>query len=83
MKEMEIVITSIDSKFISGISKEHGIETIVDFSEIGIKEINNELKYIILNSNRKIKIFDTIKVRIFVNMINYRRSIKFLYCDKE
>lgn len=83
MKEMEIVITNIDSKYISGISKEHGIETIVDFSEIGIKEINNELKYIILNSSRKIKIFDTIKVRIFVNMINYRRSIKFLYCEKE
>lgn len=76
---MHVVIMNIDKRGASGISKEHGIETMVSFSSVGVKEINQDNKTIILNDNKVIKLFCTLSVLISVSVVNYRRVITFDY----
>lgn len=79
---MDVVIHNIDKRQVSGISKDHGIETAISFDQNPVKTLNHELKEIILNDGTVIKLFDTIKIKIQVTIINYHRDIKFVYQEK-
>ena len=79
---MDVVINHIDNRFISGISQDHGIETNLYFeNNKSIVKVDEENKTALLKNNECIKLFSVVKVLIKLEMINYRREIKFIYTN--